>query len=138
MTDFLSSRALRRPSTIDLGGETLTEQHHRDAANINSIVNKYNRTGLLPVADGAFFGDVSNVNTYSDCLDLLRDSEEYFKSLPAIVRKRFGNSPEALCDFLLDSGNREEAAKLGLLRPEAIVEPPFVKEPLEGDLEPAK
>lgn len=138
MSDFLSSRALRRPSLIDLGGESPTEQHHREAANINTIVNKYNRTGLLPVADGAFFGDVSNVNSYSDCLDCLRDSQEYFASLPATVRKRFSNDPEELCDFLLDSSNREEAIKLGLLRSEAIVEPPVVSPPAGGDVEPLK
>jgi len=136
MSEFLSSRALRRPSTVDLGGEALTEQHHKNEANINNIVGKYNKTGLLPQANGAFFGDVSNVHSYTDCLDCLRDSEEYFKSLPSVVRKRFRNSPEELCEFLLDSNNREEAVKLGLLRPEATIEPPVVVSPPEGDLKP--
>lgn len=138
MSEFLSVRALRRPSSIDLGGETQVEQCHKNEANINNIVGKYNKTGLLPQAGGAFYGDVTNVESYSDCVDCLRRSEEYFESLPAIVRKRFRNSPEELCDFLLDAKNRDEAVKLGLLRPEAELAPPVVEAPSEGVSEPVK
>lgn len=95
-----------------------TKQCFRDSVNINTIMAKAKRTGILPIkTDNGVFGDYSNVVDYRDCLDKIMNIEALFLRLPAAVRNKFQNDPGALLSFLQDPKNEDEARKLGLLRP---------------------
>ena len=99
-------------------GESRTEQAHRQETNINTIVSRYQRTGLLPVAAGSpRYGDFTGVVDYHSAVDAVHAAEDAFLSLPADVRKRFRNDPGELLAFLEDEGNRAEAVALGLIVP---------------------
>lgn len=106
----------RKRVQVFFAGESRVEKSHRDKCNINSIMSRYQRTGLVPVSRAAgAYGDFSGVVDYHTCVQAQRDAEGAFMSLPAEVRKRFRNDPGELLAFLGDEANREEAIKIGLI-----------------------
>lgn len=59
------------------------------------------------------FADVSDVPDLLVAMDTMTRAQADFDSLPSHIRKRFGNSPIELVDFLNDPQNDDEAIKLG-------------------------
>lgn len=107
---------------------SLTIQSDFEDTEINGIVRRFGVTGMLPNGGVTMptYGDFTNdVVDYKSALNILRDADEQFMSLPSDLRARFSNSPAKLLDFLNDSGNMDEAVKLGLVKADssAVVEP---------------
>lgn len=100
-------------------GEPFVQQHFRDQCNINKIMERYERTGVMAGPQGRggrpMFGDVSMIGDYQNALQTVSDANEAFESLPAEIRKRFDNNPAALVDFVKNPQNRDEAIELGML-----------------------
>ena len=101
---------------------TLTEQHHKKDCDINNIMSFYKKTGgLLPdtvsVSGKPFYGDFSDSADFYRAQQLLASAKQSFASLPSDIRERFQNDPGKLMAFLDDEKNRDEAEKLGLLKP---------------------
>jgi len=94
-------------------------QSEKDSCDINLIVQKYKRTGLMSNlrTDEPRYGDFSNAVDYHDAIFRAQQAEDSFMLLPAHVRARFSNDPGKLIDFLADENNRSEAVKLGLVNP---------------------
>ena len=97
---------------------SLTVQADADECDMNFIMARYVKTGLLPQsrAEG-FFGDASALPDFQQAQQILIDANMAFESLPAKVRDRFHNSPEKFLAFMADEDNRQEAVLLGLLKP---------------------
>ena len=97
----------------------VTEQSHKNQCDVNNIIKKYNKNGLISHVSSmkAEFGDVPLVD-YKEMQDRLVKMQGEFSKLPGEVKKRFGNSPFNLIAFMEDAGNREEAIKLGLISPQ--------------------
>lgn len=112
-----SNRSCPRLSISCKGG--VTQKHYRSQCDINSIVDKARRTGLVTHVNSkkAFYGDVSGVPDYQTALSLVQNANDKFMALPARVRDRFMNNPANLLDFLSKNENRDEAVKLGLIEP---------------------
>lgn len=105
-------------------------QAYKDECDINQIVRRFGVTGELPVTRlEPLYGDFSAVPDYQTALNMVREAGAAFDSLPSAVRRRFGNDPAELMQFLQDPSNREEAERLGLVVKPALVEPVI----LEGD-----
>lgn len=107
-------------------GPGLTKQEFAKESDINTIMKRYTSTGMLSNRiDGLhpIFADVSNIGDYAEVLRRVDAARDAFALLPAEVRSRFGNRPDALVDFLQYEENREEAVNLGLVPPKAVVEP---------------
>lgn len=107
--------------------QILTEQSHKNEVNVNTIMRKAIRSGLLPQrGNPGFYGDFSNVSDYFDAVNRVKEAENNFMTLPANIRKRFDNEPGKLLSFLEDASNKEEAIQLGILpapAPEPVQEP---------------
>jgi len=123
-------------------GPSKTKQEFGKESNINYIMDRYAKTGQLPVGVQRVqpvFADVSTIGDFSDVLRRVTAAKEAFAQLPANVRARFHNQPHELVEFLQDGSNRDEAVKLGLIPPppkvEAKVVPPV---PLKTEPAPAK
>lgn len=89
---------LRRRVITEVKGESLTHQSFRNECDINQIMNKYRKTGQmthLSTHRGAY-GDFTNIGDYQESLNKVILADEAFASLPAHLRKRFGNSPRKL------------------------------------------
>ena len=102
-----------------------TKKSMKDECNVNLIMKKYQKTGLLTHVQQtkAQWGDFSNASDYQQALNSLISAQESFERLPATIRKRFSNDPGKLLEFLEDPANVEEGVKLGLI--EAVPRPPL-------------
>lgn len=117
--------------------EGRTQQQFKEESDINEIVRRFGLTGELPSSPRPpQYGDFSGVSDFASAMLAVRRAEEGFMEFPADVRARFGNDPQQMVVFLADEGNREEAVKLGLVKPKAevdrddvIVAPPAPPEP---------
>lgn len=108
----------KRPGRTDEEGNLVyfTEQHHKDACNINNIVKKYNKTGLLEHTTSMehAYGDCTG-QEFKDALDLAINAQREFYKFPSEIRKRFNNSVQEYFQFMENPSNRDEAIKLGLV-----------------------
>lgn len=98
-------------------GEGLTKQSFLKAANINTMVARWRKTGTHENVNQvmAKFGDVSELPDYQSSLNNVLEADKMFLKLPSAVRTRFSNNPAELIDFVKNEDNREEAIKLGLI-----------------------
>lgn len=118
-----SKLKIRRPydasakSSIEFPQTTMTKQSFQDECDINTIMSKYQRTGLIEHVSNiqGAYGDFTNVQEYQLSLNQVIAAQEAFDQLPATMRERFANDPGRLMSFLEDDRNRDEAIKLGLV-----------------------
>lgn len=101
-------RKNRRRVQTKIDTTVITEQHHRDQCNINMIVARAQRTGMLPqqTVPGSYM-DVPNVD-YHQALEAVRRADSSFHSLPAAVRARFKNNPGELLNAIAQAGRDPE------------------------------
>lgn len=108
---------------------TMAKQSFKDESDINTIMRKYQSTGIIEHVQRVqgSYGDFSNVQGYQLSLNQVIAAQEAFDELPAMLRKRFGNDPAQLMTFLDDQDNLEEAIRLGLVEKPAT--PPEAEKP---------
>jgi phage internal scaffolding protein len=95
---------------------TLAQQHFKDECDINTILEKFSITGILPEAPlSPRYGDFSGISDYHTAMNRVLAVKDEFESLPAQIRARFNNDPTELIEFLNDDNNRPEAEELGLV-----------------------
>ncbi len=97
--------------------ESMAIQSAEEESNINTIVRRFGITGELP-GDYAMpqSGDFTGIPDFHAAMNLVRQAQEEFVKVPAEIRARFGNDPQAFMAFVEDDANRDEARRLGLLR----------------------
>lgn len=110
------------------------KQADKDACDINNIIARYKKTGILPEARQGFYADVSNVKNYQESLNQVIAAENAFGALPAKIRDRFKNDPSQMLAFIEDPKNVQECIELGIMekieKPDVKVEAP-VEPPVE-------
>lgn len=125
---------------LDVSGESRTKQSFRDECDIENIVAKYVKTGLVSHLAGGqpFYADVSEMADYRGAIEQVRSAEKFFAGLPAKVRAFFENDIATFVDWMADPANADQLEKLGVRildgkapegadlvpEPEATVEPP--------------
>lgn len=103
---------------LQCADDSLTIQAFAEDADINVLVKRFGITGTMPAARSLpEYGDFTGPADFQDALNRLDAAQRAFDSLPAEVRRRFGDTPANLLEFLHDPANEEEARKLGLLKP---------------------
>ncbi len=120
----------RRVQTVVRGSRT--EQSHRKACNINTIMKRFRKTGALPPVAGnePVYGDFSGTEDFQSAQNRIIEAQEQFDALPSHIRTRFGNDPGQLLDFLAVPENLDAAVELGL------VSLPVVDDSIEPDKAP--
>lgn len=110
--------------TTDPVGVSRTKQSQLKECDINLIMKKYQKTGIINHFNkhGAMYGEYAPLDLIS-AYETLERTNEMFLDLPAKVRARFKNQPEAFLEFVQDPKNKEEMYELGLARRPAPVEP---------------
>lgn len=113
---------VRRFTSVLHCGPGLTQQSFADEVDINKIVAKLDKTGMIAHLNAAqpFYGDVSGLISFQDAQNIVARGEELFMSLTADIRERFLNDPARLIAFLNDEANRDEAVKLGIVTPKPV------------------
>ncbi|WNK14757.1 MAG: internal scaffolding protein [Microvirus sp.] len=114
------------------GGELLTKQSEKDAADINLIVKTYGRTGAFanvnPIEPR--YQDNTGVVDLVDAYQLVREAQDQFDSLPAEVRALADNNPIRFAEMLTDEGAVAALKAVGLPIKEKPA--PTVESLLEG------
>lgn len=114
---------VRRFAKVD--GESRTQQHMAEECNINNIIKKFTKTGLVthlakkPLA----YVDLPPPMDLQEAFQVIQDAGESFRALPSELRKRFDNDPVAFVAFAEDPKNRDELVELGLINPPRPADP---------------
>lgn len=115
---FVTAYGEKNPVNLDFTDEvSLTKQSFLKECDINNIMSKYQKTGLIDHVckyEGSY-GDFLNVSDYQSSLNAVMSAQEEFNSLPSSLRARFSNDPAQFLQFVNDDSNREEAIKIGLI-----------------------
>lgn len=102
-----------------------TKQSFKAECDINTIVSRFLRTGVLDFANKnqPRYGDTTGIE-YQSAMQVVASAKTLFNELPAALRDRFENEPALFLDFIQDPRNRDEARELGLLKPESAAPEP--------------
>jgi len=105
----------RRRVSFKTKGQSMTRQSHKAECDINNIVNRFNKDGVITHLQkhGERYDDVTGAD-YKTWMDKIVSANHMFEELPSHVRNRFGNDPAAFLDFVQDEKNIKEMQKLGL------------------------
>lgn len=96
-------------------GKSLTQQHFKEGADINKIVARSQRAGMLPPNNKIpQYLDVSSLEDYQTSLNKVITAQNIFDGLPSKIRSRFKNDPSQMIAFLSDPENLDEAVRLGM------------------------
>lgn len=98
--------------------ESRTKQSFGDETNINNIMARFIKTGLVDFVNEheSHYGDVTGWQ-FHDAMNIVARSQEMFEALPAELRARFNNDPATFLDFVDDPENDAEAVSLGIRNP---------------------
>lgn len=109
-------------SGITFKKPSLTQQHFKDDCDINKIIERFTRTGLMPQYPGEemHYGDYTSSVDYHEAMTIVAQAREQFEALPSAVRDKFDNDPAKMLDFVSKKENIEESVKLGLLNSAAL------------------
>jgi phage internal scaffolding protein len=110
---------------IDCSQPVITKQAFKDECDVNNIIKRWARTGLMEhIAQyqGSYV-DLPDGIDYKTAMDALLESQDAFASLPSKIRQRFENDPVQFLEFVHTEGNEEEMRSLGLLPKQSINTP---------------
>lgn len=109
-------------------GVSRTHQSFKEETDVNNILKKYQRTGLIDHVNkfGGQYADMPDEADFHSAMNLVVDAQDMFGELPATVRARFQNDPAEFLDFIATAENRDELVDAGLIPP--------LDEPAEGDV----
>lgn len=105
-----------------LSDKKLVDQSQKNLVDINVIIERYRKTGMLPQFKEKFplFIDNTGVTSVEEAHDLVQNANMLFQQIPSAVRKLMDNDPRNLIDFVSNEENREICIKYGLLEPKAV------------------
>lgn len=107
-------------------GESRTQQNFQAECDINNIVRRYQKTGLVGHVNNKTgeFMDLSAPIDYRSAVETVQAANDSFMGLPSEVRSQFGNDPAAFVDFMSDPRNLDKAVAMGLaIAPDKASEP---------------
>lgn len=109
-----------RPHAIICTGPG-AKQSFADECNINKIMAKFQRTGVLVhyAKHAPQYQDVPAID-YLEALNVVADASSMFEELPSTIRAKFENDPARFLEFVQNPKNLEECRKLGLANPSPV------------------
>jgi phage internal scaffolding protein len=97
---------------------SLTQQQFKDESDINVIVDRFMKTGVMPDSVSMpQYVDYEGVFDFQSAMNTIRAADENFMRMDAKVRSRFHNSPQEFLEFFANPDNVDEAVRLGLAVP---------------------
>jgi len=108
---------------VHFKGKGRTKQADRDSCDINLIMRKYVKTGLIDHfgQHGGDYGFATSVS-FHEAMNVVTKADQMFSDLPGEVRRRFNGEPGEFLDFVQNPENAEEMRELGLRDPETVAE----------------
>ncbi len=118
----------------------LTEQSHKRACDINSIMAKFQKTGAIEhlAKHPPKYGDVTGQD-FQAAQILVAEHKSQFEELPSQLRSYFENDPANYLNFVVDPANADLLEKEGLaalLPSDEPIVPETAAEAVSPDPEP--
>lgn len=96
--------------------KSLTKKADQARSNINNIMSKYHKTGLVPqVQAKPIYTDLPPADNYHAAMNMVVETNQLFDSLPASIRSDFKNDPRKFLEFASNPENLEIMADMGLV-----------------------
>lgn len=115
LVSFGGSYVEHDPVDLLFPDDGLTKQEFAEECDINALMARYQRTGILPQSDRTpFYGDFADLPSYQEAQHILLAASEAFASLPAVVRREFDNDPAKFVAFAEDESNLDQMREWGL------------------------
>lgn len=101
------------------GKDGMTRQEFAEEADINTIMARYEKTGLLPHYPDRkpFYGDFVDLPSFQEAQEIILQADAAFMALPARVRAEFDNDPARFVEFAQDPSNIGRLREWGLAEP---------------------
>ncbi len=104
-----------RKSVISPAGHTPAQQQFKDDCNINTIMARFQKTGLVDhISNHQLEYGFATPMQYHESMNIITHADSMFNELPSNIRNKFNNNPQAFLEFVQDPKNAEEAQKLGI------------------------
>lgn len=96
--------------------EKRTKENMKDECDINRIMAKFQKTGLLThVSNHApKYGNAMSVEEYENAKFVVAMTNSMYEELPSSIRKDF-NGPEEFLEFVSDPENNDQMREMGLV-----------------------
>lgn len=115
----------RREVLARIGGPSKTKTDMQKSCDVNNIMRKYERTGLVNhvARHQGQYGEFAEID-FHEAANAVLAAEQMFMELPAKVRAEFSNNPGEFLRFVENPENGEKMRELGLLPAKAPDESP--------------
>ena len=102
-------------------GPGRTKQSFAKESNINLIMAKYEKTGLLDHLNKheGNYGNFIGYADYHTSMNQIQEAADAFQTIPAGVRAKFSNDPAKFLEFAQNPENIDELIEMGLARPKS-------------------
>ena len=102
---------------------SMTKQSDKKLANINSILGRYKKTGLIPLRQSVpIEGDLPDVDSYHEAMTVITQSQQAFDQLPSDIKEKFDGDPKKFLEFVQDEENEDKLIEMGLAKAKEVVE----------------
>ncbi len=92
------------------------QQSFKAECDINNIMKKYVKTGMIThvAQNKGRYADVSEVGSYHEAVQRVRDTRAFFLGLPPAVRAEFDHDAAIFLDFISDPEKEADIRRMGL------------------------
>jgi phage internal scaffolding protein len=123
-------------------GPSRTLQSSAAETNINTIMRKYEKTGIIDhkAKYAGRYGEAPEKTDFHEAMVLIADANTMFNDLPASIRSDFKNDPGEFLAFVSDDENLDQMVEMGLIDPPPAIADSLDREPapeLTPDPDPA-
>lgn len=104
---------------------SLTQQQFAKDCDMNHIIDRFSKTGdfIVPIRQGSYVDTTVLPQDHMAAMQKVIQAREAYEALDPKIRSRF-KTPQDMLNFVHDVKNKEEAERLGLLKPKEEVPPP--------------
>jgi phage internal scaffolding protein len=97
-------------------GVSMTQQQFAEESEINNIIARYDRTGVLDhVNKGSqIYADFSKISDLTEALEQIKLAQEEFQGIPSSIREKFQNDAGQFFKFASNPDNIEQMREYGL------------------------
>lgn len=113
-----------RKYAITFSQPSLTQQHSKDEVDINKIMARYIKTGVIDHVAKYQPQYLENTDIdYHESQNIILKADRMFSELPSSVRREFNNDPAKFLEFVSDEENHEKLADMTNPKPEKSKKP---------------
>lgn len=138
-TDFQINYQPTKRVQLECNDKSRTKQAFANECNVNLIMKKYTKTGLVAhlAKHKGSYGDLINSLDYHESMNSLLEADQAFSSLPSGIRNEFQNDPASFLEFAQNPDNHDELIKMGLASSTGVYPKDEIKAPGEPIPEPS-